>query len=602
LIVRAQEAATALESAWCRWRNMHGLTADPAPAVSSYVGFSLDAPWGQPRIVFGICAEEAEQLATLLDRHDCVGPVHASVKAKPVGSVVGSRPAEVPVADDRVGDGSGPDGSGPVPDDSAEHDAEADHAQEQSQPAAQAVPATQPGFVHIPAPSPASGDQQPLAASASSRSAPPPAEQPDPRPREAASAALTSQVAPQRSGIGTPIALAASRAVNASIASRRAAAQSAAAQSAAAQSAAAAAEGATEGGASSDLTGASDQDMRPGGDGPSEPPVPPVTEAGAGEPTGRSGLAGLDGSTGLGASNGLNGSNGHHGSADLNRSAREQGSAELDEPTRAVGSDGLGGSGGQRGPTGPEGSAGRPGSHRPSVWSGLPDSAGSTGSSRGSEWPGPLGPGSVVGDSVLADETRIMAVAPESPDDLGPATDHRAVSDRRLVAEPEPQERPEPEAGADGDAIGGPSDSAAPGLVAFRPRFEATADYPVSREPDTYYGNGRQAPARHSGSPERATSAPDGPPTGGYDADGRPSAGYNADGRPLRGASLTRLRRPGSPAPGSGSGVAAQDRLPQGSSRPQDDRGRVSSTAASDAVAWNASELPGQAAITDTAV
>ena len=56
LVVRAQQAATALESAWCRWRNMHGLAADPAPAVSSYVGFSLDAPWGQPRIVFGICA------------------------------------------------------------------------------------------------------------------------------------------------------------------------------------------------------------------------------------------------------------------------------------------------------------------------------------------------------------------------------------------------------------------------------------------------------------------------------------------------------------------------------------------------------------------
>ena len=83
LVVRAQRAATALESAWCRWRNVHGLTADPPPAVSSYVGYSLDAPWGEGRIVFGVCAEEAEQLAEFLDRHDCVGPIHASVTAMP---------------------------------------------------------------------------------------------------------------------------------------------------------------------------------------------------------------------------------------------------------------------------------------------------------------------------------------------------------------------------------------------------------------------------------------------------------------------------------------------------------------------------------------
>ena len=82
LVVRAQRAATALESAWCHWRNTHGLAADPVPsAVSSYVGYSLDAPWGEARIVFGVCAEDAEQLAALLEGHDCVGPVHASVTA-----------------------------------------------------------------------------------------------------------------------------------------------------------------------------------------------------------------------------------------------------------------------------------------------------------------------------------------------------------------------------------------------------------------------------------------------------------------------------------------------------------------------------------------
>ena len=49
LIVRAQQAASSLESAWRRWRNMHGLTGEPPPAVSSYVGYSLDTPWGQPQ-------------------------------------------------------------------------------------------------------------------------------------------------------------------------------------------------------------------------------------------------------------------------------------------------------------------------------------------------------------------------------------------------------------------------------------------------------------------------------------------------------------------------------------------------------------------------
>jgi len=176
LIVRAQQAATALESAWCRWRNMHGLAADPAPAVSSYVGFSLDAPWGQPRIVFGICAEEAEQLATLLDRHDCVGPVHASVKAKPVGATHGSRPEEdqgqdvrgqdVRSQDVRSQDGHGQDGrdQGGHDQDGRDQDGRVQdgrvqdgRVQEQAEPAADAgPPATQPGFVHVPAPAPAS--------------------------------------------------------------------------------------------------------------------------------------------------------------------------------------------------------------------------------------------------------------------------------------------------------------------------------------------------------------------------------------------------------------------------------------------------------------
>ena len=56
LMLRAQRAATELERAWDRWRTMHGLGADPLPPVSSYVGYSLEEPWGQPRVVFGIAA------------------------------------------------------------------------------------------------------------------------------------------------------------------------------------------------------------------------------------------------------------------------------------------------------------------------------------------------------------------------------------------------------------------------------------------------------------------------------------------------------------------------------------------------------------------
>jgi hypothetical protein len=90
LMLRAQRAATELERAWDRWRTMHGLNADPLPPVSSYVGYSLEEPWGQPRVVFGIAAAEAEHLAALLDRHDCAGPVYAAMTSQ------GARGVHVP--------------------------------------------------------------------------------------------------------------------------------------------------------------------------------------------------------------------------------------------------------------------------------------------------------------------------------------------------------------------------------------------------------------------------------------------------------------------------------------------------------------------------
>jgi hypothetical protein len=82
LMQRADRAAIALEQAWERWRAMHGLGSEPLPPVSSYVGYSLEEPWGQPRVVFGLRADEAEMLASLLDGHDCVGSVYAEVGAR----------------------------------------------------------------------------------------------------------------------------------------------------------------------------------------------------------------------------------------------------------------------------------------------------------------------------------------------------------------------------------------------------------------------------------------------------------------------------------------------------------------------------------------
>lgn len=100
LIGRAQRAATELERAYDRWRTVHGLSREPMPAVSSYVGYSLEEPWGQPRVVFGIEAREAEQLAALLERHECNGPVYAGLSSMP-----GARPEQgaepIPAAGDR---------------------------------------------------------------------------------------------------------------------------------------------------------------------------------------------------------------------------------------------------------------------------------------------------------------------------------------------------------------------------------------------------------------------------------------------------------------------------------------------------------------------
>ena len=71
LVARAQRAAMRLESAWEQWRALHGLAAAPGQPVVSYVGYSLKEPWGEPRVVIGIDADEAEYLAEFLDRDEC---------------------------------------------------------------------------------------------------------------------------------------------------------------------------------------------------------------------------------------------------------------------------------------------------------------------------------------------------------------------------------------------------------------------------------------------------------------------------------------------------------------------------------------------------
>lgn len=96
LMQRADRAAIALEQAWERWRAMHGLGGEPLPPVSSYVGYSLEEPWGQPRVVFGLRADEAEMLTSLLDGHDCVGSVYAEVGARLDWRLPASGPAPMP--------------------------------------------------------------------------------------------------------------------------------------------------------------------------------------------------------------------------------------------------------------------------------------------------------------------------------------------------------------------------------------------------------------------------------------------------------------------------------------------------------------------------
>ena len=104
LVQRAEQAALALERAWEYWRGQRGLGAENATPVSSYVGYSLEEPWGQPRVVFGLGADEAEMLAAVIIGHDYIGPVHADLTDWPRAAGNQSAPPAAPqlASEDRV--------------------------------------------------------------------------------------------------------------------------------------------------------------------------------------------------------------------------------------------------------------------------------------------------------------------------------------------------------------------------------------------------------------------------------------------------------------------------------------------------------------------
>lgn len=71
LVSCAQRAAAELERAWAHWRSGKGRATDvSADSVASYVAHSLDHPWGRPRVVLGLDAEDARELAALLQRQE----------------------------------------------------------------------------------------------------------------------------------------------------------------------------------------------------------------------------------------------------------------------------------------------------------------------------------------------------------------------------------------------------------------------------------------------------------------------------------------------------------------------------------------------------
>ena len=109
-VSRAQRAAARLESAWEGWRTRHGLGGVLAQPVASYVGYAPEDPQGRRRVVFGVDAAEAEQLAVLLDGLTRAAAVVAAEPGSP-GDESGSRSGTGQPA----GEGAGERAVGPEP-------------------------------------------------------------------------------------------------------------------------------------------------------------------------------------------------------------------------------------------------------------------------------------------------------------------------------------------------------------------------------------------------------------------------------------------------------------------------------------------------------
>jgi hypothetical protein len=76
LVSCAQRAAAELERAWAHWRAARRPDGNAdVESVAGYVAHSIDHPWGRPRVVLGLDADEARELAALLQRHDVSEPV-----------------------------------------------------------------------------------------------------------------------------------------------------------------------------------------------------------------------------------------------------------------------------------------------------------------------------------------------------------------------------------------------------------------------------------------------------------------------------------------------------------------------------------------------
>jgi hypothetical protein len=97
MVARAGYAAARLEQAWERWRALHGLSGSSDP-VASYVGYSHREPMGQPRVVIGVDAAEAEFFANFLEGHDCAAPgLGGEASASPAAGLPTAGPASAEV-------------------------------------------------------------------------------------------------------------------------------------------------------------------------------------------------------------------------------------------------------------------------------------------------------------------------------------------------------------------------------------------------------------------------------------------------------------------------------------------------------------------------